>query len=311
MAGANTWDVVVVGAGIAGLSTAVWARRLGLTCVVLEAAQAEGGQLKRISQPIIDYPGLEPTGGAELAAQLRRQAEAAGAVLRTGSPVTTVDAAAHTCLTADGRSFAGRAMVLATGLQARRLGVPGEDLPGALGLERRPSQEPEWFRGRRVAVVGGGDRAVENALMLAPIAARVWLIHRREALRARLSFREALEQAHGVTLLLSTTVSGVAASEQGLTLHLHGPAAPERLDVNALCAYIGNRPHSDLLRGQAELDEDGYVVVDRNGMTSAPGVYVVGDVCTPPAYQSLSTAAGQAMVAAKHIALTLSQEEDR
>lgn len=309
MAGTCQWDVAIVGGGIAGLSTAVWARRLGLTCAVFEAAQTEGGQLRRIAQPIVDYPGLEPLSGSQLSLQLRRQAEAAGADLLPGAAVTSVDTANRTCRTEAGETFTARAMVLATGLSPRTLGVPGEDLPAALGLDRRPSQEPDWFRGRRVAVVGGGDRAAENALLLAPVAGHVWLIHRRETLRARLNFREALSKAEGVSVLLNSRVTAVAASGPGLILRLEGPDAPEQLPVDALCVYIGNRPNSDLLRGQVDLDAEGYVTVDRNGRSSVEGVYAVGDVSTPPEYQSLASAAGQAMVAAKHIALWLNREE--
>lgn len=302
MARSQVWDLLIVGAGIAGISTAIWARRLGLSCAVLEGADRAGGQLWRIAQPIADYPGLAPASGGEMAARLQQQAVDSDADLLYGCPVQVVNAAERTCSTDEG-TVCGRLLVMATGLLPRRLGVPGEDLPAELGLVRRPSQEPDWFRGRRVAVVGGGDRAAENALLLAPIAAQVWLLHRGDRLRARQAFQESQQQAAGVSVVPSAAVTSIGWT--GLELELSLSGTPDRLPVDALCLYIGNRPNSDLVRGQVGQDPEGYIEVDRHGQTSMPGVYAVGDVCTAPAYQSLSVAAGQAMMVAKHAALAL------
>jgi thioredoxin reductase (NADPH) len=293
MSGQPVWDVVVVGAGFAGLSTALWARRLGLSAVVLERESREGGSLLRIAGPIIDYPGVVAA-GAELADALRSQLAQAGAGLLPGRPVQRVDAAARTCWTAEG-PVQGRALVLATGLSPRRLGVSGEELVTG----RRPSREPEWFRGRRVAVIGGGDRAAENALLLAETAAAVWLIHRRDALRAMPEFQQQL-LASPVTMLLGTAVTALEAQGQEMLVRLDGQ---EPLPVDVVCAYIGNRPNTGLVEGQVLVTSDGYVATDRHGQTDLPGVYAAGDVCTASEYQSLATATGQAMIVAKHIAL--------
>ncbi|HYG60644.1 MAG TPA: NAD(P)/FAD-dependent oxidoreductase, partial [Symbiobacteriaceae bacterium] len=289
------------GAGIAGLSTAIWSRRLNLSTLVLEQSPHEGGQLRAIAQPIIDYPGVQAASGPDLAGALRRQAADAGAVLRLGEPVTAVDLPAHSCSTPSG-VVCWQALVLAAGLTARRLGVPGESELYSHGLVRRPSRDPAWFRGKRVAVVGGGDRAAENALMLASLAEQVYLIHRRAGLRARESFQEPLRQAPNVEWLLCTEVSSFRFDPLRLCL-----AQPERdweLPADAVCIYIGNRANASLVAGRVDLDPAGRVLVDRNGQTSAAGVYAVGDICTPPEYQSLATSAGQAMVVAKHIALS-------
>jgi thioredoxin reductase (NADPH) len=301
---AADWDVVIIGAGMAGLSTAIWARRLGLSAMVLEQEGTAGGQLQLLALPVIDYPGLEPIPGAELAARLRRQAEAAGAVVRLDAPVTAVEVATGTCQTPAG-PVRGRALVLATGLTPRRLGVPGEQEAYRLGLVRRPSLALSWFQGKTVAVIGGGDRAAENALLLSKVAARVCLIHRRSVLRAREAFQRELRAAERVQVLLNTQVTAIAPTPHQATLCLQQGEDETALTVEALCIYIGNRPRTELVAGQVALTDQGYAITDRSGRTSAPGLYAVGDVCTPPEYQSLSTAAGQAMAVAKQIALAL------
>jgi thioredoxin reductase (NADPH) len=304
MTASTRFDLIIIGGGIAGLSTAIWARRVGMTAVVLEQAAEAGGQLRSIAQPIIDFPGLEAQSGATLSDRVRDQALAAGAELRPSTPALSVDVAARSVLTPQGR-LQGGALVMATGLSPRKLGVPGEDDLARRGLVHRPSQEPGWFQGMHVAVVGGGDRAAENALLLAGVAARVTVIHRGEQLRARPEFTSQLAELSGrIDLRLRTDMEAIAAKADGsLTLHLRCGLQVESLAADALCIYIGNRPNSDLVAGQADLTPEGYIITDRDGRSSAPGLYAVGDVCTQPAYQSLSVAAGQAMVVAKHALL--------
>lgn len=302
------WDVLVIGAGIAGLSAAIWARRLDLTVAVFEQSQAIGGQLRQIHMPVADYPGLQPTGAGELAGQLREQAEAAGAVIWTGQPVLHLDARAQTCITQQGPAV-GRAVVMATGLSPRRLGLEGEAALTELGLIRRPSADLSWFRGRRVTVVGGGDRAAENLLLLAPVAREIWLIHRGAHLRTRPQFLHRLQAVGNLSIRYETAVTGLMHRDGVIGLSLTSRGRTEQVESDALCIYIGNQPNSQLLAGQVQMTADGYLKTDNTGQTSLPGVYAVGDVCTPPAYQSLVGAAGQAMVVAKQIALTLSSPD--
>lgn len=300
-------DVVVIGAGVAGLSTAIWARRLGLSALVLDQAPEPGGNLRAIHYQIADYPGLPPTSGAALALHLHRQAEEGGAVIRLDLPVTAVNIAGLTCQTAEG-PITGRALVLATGLAPRRLGVPGEPQLYEQGLVRRPSVTPAWFAGKRVAIIGGGDRAAENALMVARQAERVWLLHRADRLRARQTFREQLAAAPGIELLRNTQVTAFAVADGRATLRLMQGGQPLSLEADAVCIYIGNRPNTELVAGQADLSPEGYLIVDRSGRSSTPGLYGVGDVCTDPQYQSLITGAAQGMMAAKQIALSLGEQ---
>jgi thioredoxin reductase (NADPH) len=298
-------DVIVVGAGIAGLSVAIWARRLGLSVAVLEAGSKAGGELLALPMPLTDYPGVVETAGPALAAVLEQQARALGAELRLERRVIRVAAASRTCVT-DGGAVTGRALVLATGLSPRRLGVPGEDDLFRHGLVRRPSAEPDWFKGKRVAVIGGGDRAAENALMLARGGAgEVILVHRRPELRARERFERPLRAEYNVSLLLNSQVRSFTIQGSQVTVDLVQAGADRQLPVDAVCTYIGNVPNTQLVQGQAALTHEGYLVTSAAGESSVPSMYGAGDICTPPESQSLIGSAGQAAAVAKRIALQL------
>lgn len=303
MAGDRRWDVVIVGAGMAGLATAIWARRLGLEPLVLEREHRAGGQLNQIGGRIFDYPGLDLPSGQALTERLLRQAAEAGAAVRLGLPVTAVSAATRTCTTSEG-PVEGRALVIATGLRARRLEVEGEQELYAGGWVRRPSHDLPWFRGRRVAVIGGGDRAVENAGLLLPVARRVHLLS-RSPLRARPDLSAPVLASEKVAHHEGARVARLLPRREAVTLEVVQGERRWELEVDAVCIYIGNQPNSQLVAGQVELDPQGYIVTDRYGQTSVPGVFAAGDVCTPPAYQSLVMAGGQAMAVAKRIALSL------
>jgi len=295
------WDVLIVGAGMAGLATAIWARRLGLEALVLEQEPRAGGQLSAIGRRIVDYPGLDLPYGTALTERLLRQAAEAGARVGLNRPVLALSAADRSCTIPDGL-VAGRALVIATGLHPRRLGVEGEEAIYRQGWVRRPSHDRAWFRGRRVAVIGGGDRALENAGLLLPVAARVHLLT-RGPLRARRNLARPVLASDKVVHHQGVTVTRFRPGPDAVLLDVAGPDGQWALEVDAVCIYIGNAPNTRLVEGQLQLDPEGYIVTDRHGRTSVPGVYAAGDVCTPPAYQSLANAAGQAMVVAKHIAL--------
>jgi len=297
------WDVVIVGAGMAGLATAIWARRLGLEALVLEREDRAGGQLNQIGGRIFDYPGLDLPNGQALTDRLLRQASEAGALVRLGVPVSAVSAAERTCITPEG-PVTGRALVIATGLRARRLGVDGEQELYQGGWVRRPSHDLPWFRSRRVAVIGGGDRAVENAGMLLPVARRVHLLS-RSPLKARPDLSAPVLASEKLVHHEHATVARFLPHTEAVTLEVVQGDRLWDLEVDAVCIYIGNVPNSQLVAGQVEMDPEGYIRTDRYGQTSVPAVFAAGDVCTPPAYQSLVMAGGQAMAVAKRIALSL------
>jgi thioredoxin reductase (NADPH) len=311
------WDLIIVGAGAAGLATALWAGRLGLSALVLDQADRPGGQLHLHRLPVVDYPGLPPTDPKGLAAELAAGALRLGASVRLGWTVTAIRLLAGAedrwAVETPNGTLRTPDLVLATGLSARRLGVAGEAALWEAGLVRRPSQERDWFQGRDVVVIGGGDRAVENAVLLAPVARSVTLVHRRLELRARPALAEQLEGS-GVRLLLGLTVDQIQVSGETASLTL---SDGQRLVATAVCPYVGNQPNRGLLqdllaRGDqglgpsawAPIPSTGEVETDRLGRTGLPGLWAVGDLATPAPFQSLSRAIGDAMSVAKAILLS-------
>ena len=279
-------DVVIVGAGMAGATAAMWCARLGRSFAWLESGDALGGQLANVHNPIVDYPGRATADGPEFAAVLAEQLEPRP---RLRTAVAAADCAAPAVTLAGGERVSGRALLLCTGVRPRSLGVPGEE--AAL---RSASRVGARARGRRALVVGGGDGAVEGAQILASHgAAHVTLVHRGPALRAREDLRQRLPATTEV--LLRTTVRSLDP------IVVAGPDGEQRLDADLVFVKIGFEPASELVAGQLERDAGGYVRCDGNQRTSAPApVFAAGDVCSPVA-QSLAVAGGQAAAAAKVI----------
>lgn len=315
-------DVIVIGGGPAGLAAAVWCRRLGLDVLLLEGGENPGGQLLEHVLPLVDYPGLPGIAGRELASRMEAHLrELGGAVRRRTTALELVPrSGAFLVRLADGgEPLAARRVILATGAEPRRLGVPGEAEMLARGERWRGSRDAGRFSGKPVVVVGSGDRAAENALLLARAGALVTLVHRPGAWRARRPFLEAL-RADGRVRLLSGRVTAIEGTGRVEAVRLRlprergGKETEERagaeegevtLPTAAIFVYAGMEPRSGLLAPHVRLGEGGVVPVDERGRTDLPGVYAAGDVCTPAAFRSVTNAVGQAMRAAKGVALEL------
>lgn len=324
-------DVVIVGGGPAGLAAAIWCRRLGLDALLLEAAPEFGGQVREWTHQVLDYPGLAGLAPADLVDRFVEHALSAGADLRTGAQVTALEKA-HPLLRLGlgdrAETVDARAVILATGAQPRRLGVPGEAEMLARGEAWRGSRDAARFAGQPVVVVGSGDRAVQNALLLAEAGALVTLVHRPGPWRARGSLLAAAGR-HPAVAFRCGRVTAIAGRDrvEGVRLHPHPPeslrAAPAGsveppkpqpeaggddevfLPATAVFVYIGCAPRTDPVAGRVALRPDGTVPVGEDGATPLPGLYAAGDVCTASPFRSVSTAVGQAMRAAKAVALAL------
>jgi thioredoxin reductase (NADPH) len=291
-------EVIVLGAGPAGLSTALWCASLGLSTLVVDAGREAGGQLRAIPYALENVPGVASIEGADLAEVLRAQAASQGAALLLGARARLDPAALRVRLDGHPAALTPAAVVLATGVRRRRLGVPGEDALAGRGVLYNIGRSPERLAGARVVVVGGGDAAAEHAHLAAPHARSVVLLHRGDELRARPALRTAVEAHANVTRRPRTRVEAIEGDAAVAGVRAHGPHGAELLAADAVFVCVGPEPVSEGF-GVAT-DAKGYVLVDRAGRSSRAGVFAAGDVCSPEA-PTVAHAMGMGSAVAKAI----------
>lgn len=296
-------QVLIVGAGPAGYTAAIYAARGGLDPVLLSGLQP-GGQLT-ITTDVENYPGFESAiQGPWLMEQMAKQAEHVGARI-VSDLVMSVDFSRRPfrCVGDSGDTYLAETVVIATGAQARWLGLPSEKRLQGAGVSACATCDGFFYRGKRVAVIGGGNTAVEEALYLTHHADRVTLVHRRDSLRAEKILQRRLFAHPKITVLWDSAVEEVTGGGQpevvtGLTLRNTQSGALSHLAVDGVFIAIGHTPNTTVFRGQVELDEEGYVVT-KPGLTqtSVPGVFAAGDVQDKHWRQAI-TAAGTGCIAA-------------
>src|SRR6188474_1446589 len=207
-------DVIIIGAGPAGLSTAFWCDELGLDTLLLEQDAQVGGQLHRVYNPIANYPGVKTNNGKELLELFVKDLDAAEFDLWTGTTIFSVDLRAKRISLASGESLQSISIVIATGVRPRQLGVPGEKEFAGKGMIESGTRDRELFAGQDVCVVGGGDAAVENALLLAEVCPTVTLVHRGKKLRARREFIERLQAIHCITVFTESVLTRILGEDR-------------------------------------------------------------------------------------------------
>jgi thioredoxin reductase (NADPH) len=291
-------EVVVLGAGPAGLSAALWCASLGLSTVVVDAAREPGGQLRVIPYALENVSGVASIEGADLAEVLRAQAASQGATLLVGVQARLDATALRVRLDGHPTPLTPTAVVLATGVRRRRLRVPGEESLLGRGVAFNIGRSPEGLAGARVVVIGGGDDAAEHAHLAAPHARSVVLLYRGDELRARAALRTAIEAHGNVTRRPRTRVEAIEGDDAVTGVWAHGPHGMELFPADAVFVCVGPEPMSEGF-GVAT-DAHGYVVVDRLGRTSRAGVFAAGDVCSPAA-PTISHAMGMGSAVAKAI----------
>jgi thioredoxin reductase (NADPH) len=300
MSATREFDVICVGAGPGGLATALWCADLGLSVLVVDREGKPGGQLNIIYNRITNYPGIVAEDGSELAHRFANQVAASHAVVRLESAVAGLHAEPLTVRVEGGLELTPAAVVVATGLRRRRLGIPGEIELAGKGILASGARSRDEVAGRTVIVIGGGDAAAENALILAEKAAHVTLVHRRGQLTAREEFVSQISESAKIELRLNTTVSTIVGKNkvEGAVARSNGTS--ETIPADSILVRIGWEPNTDLLAGLAELDEHGYVLTDSNCRTSIANVYAIGDVRRPLS-PTICGAVGDAATVAKAI----------
>ena len=293
-------ELVIVGAGPAGISAALWARSHEMPPLVLESEPGPGGQLLHVYFEPHDLAGMPPGDGQTIAARYQKQLADSGVTVRYGAVVRSLAVAPRLLLTlADGEQLSPRALLIATGARRRRLDVPGEREFEDRGVSFSATRDRERLAGRAVAVVGGGDAAAENALMLADAGCEVTLIA-RGALRARPAFRERVAADPRVRVLVHTRVSRVLGDTQVTGLELESPTGSSRLACAGVVIKVGVVPNTEWCREALPHDDEGYLRVDEGFATGVPGVWAAGDVVRP-AVLSAAVAVGEGVLAAAAI----------
>jgi thioredoxin reductase (NADPH) len=274
----RTVDLVVIGAGVAGLTAAATAARHGLKTVVVEGTGA-GGQVINVDH-VDNFPGLPQTAGYELGPLLQEQAETAGAefMLATVEAIE-LDGNDRLVKTSDG-TLRARAVIVAAGSSKRALGVPSEERLQGRGVSHCASCDGPLFRGLRACVVGGGDSALDEALALAAHAGRVTLIHRGTALEAQQCLVDRVKATSNITLMLGTVVEEIVGDQIVSAVRLHQPGTGERrsMETDGVFVYVGLAPNTGFLNGLLALDAQGRIDTDAMLRTSVPGIFAAGDI---------------------------------
>ena len=292
------YDMIVVGGGPGGYTAALYAARAGLSTLVLEQLSA-GGQMA-LTQQIDNYPGYEEgVDGFTLAEQMQRQAERFGAKTEYAQVDRMELTAAPKVLETSEGTFYARTVVLATGANPRELGVEGEAALVGPGVAYCATCDGMRYKGKTVVVVGGGNSAVEDALLLSRIAQKVILVHRRDTLRATKVYHKPLEAAENIEFCWNSTVAELVHGDQLTGVRLKDVHTGEETLVpcDAVFVSVGRKPATELVKGQLELDKSGYVVADETTKTNLPGVYAVGDVRTKVLRQVVTAVADGAVAA--------------
>lgn len=289
--------LIVVGAGPAGLTAAIYAGRAGVDALVLEQLGA-GGQVTQTVE-IENYPGFAKVDGQELAAKMREQAELCGATIKRASVRgLRRENGLWVVETARGE-YAAESVIAATGARRRHLEVPGEVEYAGAGVSYCATCDGMFFRGKKVAVVGGGSVAFEDALYLSRICERVTLIHRRDGFRAEASLIERVKNTENIDMKLFYTVAEIRG-EGGLVSEIElasvGGGSHETLAVDGVFVAVGTLPETEWLNGHAPLDDGGYAAVDESCAVD-DGLFVAGDCRRKPIYQIVTACADGATAA--------------
>ncbi|MGA8850847.1 MAG: thioredoxin-disulfide reductase [Aeromicrobium sp.] len=288
-------NLIIIGSGPSGYTAAVYAARANLTPLVFEGSVTAGGALMNTTD-VENYPGF-PEGimGPELMDHFRAQAERFGAEL-VADDVTEVDLTGDIKIVklADGSTHQALAVVLATGSGYRKLGIDGEDRLSGRGVSWCATCDGFFFREQEIVVVGGGDSAVEEATFLTRFASKVTLVHRRDELRASKIMQDRAMANPKIEFAWNSEVAEIHGAEtlEGLTLRDTVTGETRRIDATGLFIAVGHDPRSELLTGQVDLDDEGYVLVEQGSTaTNLPGVFAAGDL-VDHTYRQAVTAAG-------------------
>ena len=292
------FDVIIVGSGPAGLSAAVYARRAGLSALVLEKNAMSGGQVLT-NYEVDNYLGLPGIGGMELGTKFHEHAAGLGAEFTTGIVRAIEKTEAGFKIITTKKEWEAESVILAPGASHAMLNVPGEERLTGRGVSYCATCDGAFFRGKTVAVAGGGDVAVEDAIFLSRFVEKVILIHRRDTLRAAKSLQEQLFALPNVEILWDSVVTEIQGENrvEKITVRHLKQDSTEEISVDGIFIAVGIHPDTAFVEGLVPMDEQGYLIAGEDGVTQTPGIFAAGDARTKKLRQIITAVADGANAA--------------
>ena len=285
------------------MSSLLWCNSLGLRAVLLEQAAELGGQLLQMFHRVTDYPGLLPESGRALRDQFQAQLNELQLGYWLGCQLQDINLTKR-AMVSNGEPLSSQAIIIATGARKRRLGIPGEDRFAIRGgVSFSATRDHSLYAGKKVCVIGGGDSAVENSLILSRICPQVTLVHRSGDFRARAEWLREAQQTANIQFLTGFNAKAIEGDDrvERLVIEEVTTGKEKAVDTEGVFVRVGIAPNTEPFAGQIEPDETGYLVADQRQRTSLEWVYAAGDVCKPVCL-SVATAVGHGAIAAKDIA---------
>lgn len=286
------YDMIIIGSGPAGLTAGIYGKRAGLSILVMEASFIQGGQIVNTYE-VDNYPGLPGISGMDLAEKMKDHLLAQGGKIVRGKVRSISLEGEIKIVHTKKEEYRAKTVVLAAGAVHRKLEVPGEDEFSGMGVSYCATCDGAFFKDKTVAVVGGGDVAVEDAIFLSRTCKKVYLIHRRDELRAAKVLQDALRNISNIELCWNRCVTEIGGSNQveWIQTETTDTKQTERINVNGIFIAVGIIPDTGFIKDLIHLDTKGYVVAGENGQTNIPGIYAAGDIRTKQLRQIITAAA--------------------
>lgn len=285
------YDLIIIGSGPAGLSAAVYGRRAGFSTLVIERNPMSGGQVLNTYE-VDNYLGLPGINGFDMGMKFREHAEKMEAQFQEAEVTGIEDRGDVKAVFTEDGIYEAKAVIIASGASHSHLGVPGEEELAGMGVSYCATCDGAFFRGRTVAVVGGGDVAVEDAIFLARACKKVYLIHRRDSLRAAHSLQKAMMELPNVEICWDSQVESINGEDMVTDVSLiRKDGSRQKLEVQGVFIAVGIRPNSESFVGNIAADEKGYLIAEEDCATSMPGVFAAGDIRTKKLRQIVTAVA--------------------
>ncbi len=286
------YDVIVIGAGPAGLAAGIYGKRAGYNILVLDTSSISGGQILNTYE-VDNYPGIPGVSGTELADAMKKHCEKLGVEFARGRVSSIVDNGETKELVTKKENFQAKTVIIATGATNRKLGCPGEDEFSGMGVSDCATCDGAFFKDKVVAVVGGGDVALEDAAYLARTCKKVYLIHRRDEFRGAVVLQNQIKPLDNVELVLDSTVESIIGKDSVEKLLIKNKKTDEEkeLEVEGVFIAVGTVPNTKTISGLPSLDDRGYIIAGETCETNIPGIFAAGDVRTKQLRQVITATA--------------------